>query len=139
MFPWLFLWAPRYHFPLSGELSQDVAPDTSWFFGSIPPWAGDSRLEKEIFETNSYGKQLGVLSDVLMALVEPENIDAANAEKAIEQFKKIYKEINEIKVRNKTHKVDAAIHLLEQIEESDPQELEHIVARFQHRLDELHS
>jgi hypothetical protein len=139
MFPWLFLWAPQYHWPLSGVLSQDVAPDTSWFFGSIPPWAGDSRLEKEIFESNSYGKQIGVLSDVLMALVEPEDIDATRAEKAIEQFKEIYREIKEIKARNKTHKTAAAIQLLEQIEASDPQELERILARFQHRLDELHS
>ena len=53
MFPWLFLWHPQYYFPFSGTLSQAVAPDTHWFFGAIPPAAGDGQVEQEVFDAHA--------------------------------------------------------------------------------------
>ena len=131
MFPWLFLWSPQYYFPFSGTLSQEVAPDTDWFFGTIPPSAGDGQVEREVFEANSYGRQIGILSDALMSIAEPGSMTPAEAQRALERFKTVYQEVNEIKARYKSRKSAVAIGLLEQIQAADPQELKRIVARFQ--------
>jgi hypothetical protein len=131
MFPWLFLWSPQYYFPFSGTLSQEVAPDTDWFFGAIPPSAGDGQVERKVFEANSYGRQIGILSDALMSVVEPGSMTPAEAKGALERFRTVYQEVNEIKARYKNRKSAVAIDLLEQIQASDPQELKRIVARFQ--------
>lgn len=130
MFPWLFLWNPQYYFPFSGTLSQEVAPDTRWFFGAIPAAAGDGQVEKEVFEANSYGRQIGVLSDVLMSIAEPASMTPAEAKCALERFQTIYQEVNQIKARYKKRKSETAIDLLEQIRAADPLELKRIMGRF---------
>ena len=70
MFPWLWYWAPQVHFPWSGRVAQQIAPDTHWFFGGIRPGAGDARIEEQAFGVASYGKQLGLITEVLLALAQ---------------------------------------------------------------------
>jgi hypothetical protein len=65
MFPWLWFFAPQVHYPWSGSVAQQIAPDTDWFFGSIRPGAGDARIEQQAFAVASYGKQLGLITEVL--------------------------------------------------------------------------
>ena len=36
MYPWLWFWAPQFHFPFSGSVAQRIEPDTRWFFDGIP-------------------------------------------------------------------------------------------------------
>ena len=65
----MFNFSPR--FPWSGDVIQDIDPQTSWFFGNIAPTAGSGRLERHIaLDVVSYGKQLSVVMDVLHELVE---------------------------------------------------------------------
>ena len=66
MHPWLWFWAPQIHFPWSGSLAQNIAPNTSWFSDLIQPGAGNARIEAQAFATASYGKQLGLITDVLL-------------------------------------------------------------------------
>jgi hypothetical protein len=68
MFPWLMFWAPQLHFPFSGSVAQQIDPN--WFFGAIDPAAGDARIEKQAFEVASYGRQLGLITEVLLELAE---------------------------------------------------------------------
>jgi len=68
MFPWLMIWAPQLHFPFSGSVAQQIDPN--WFFGAISPAAGDARIERQAFEVASYGRQLGLITEVLIALAE---------------------------------------------------------------------
>lgn len=133
MFPWYFLWAPQYHFPWSGGVKQDIAPDTSAFFNSIAPGAGDGRVEKAIFEEASYGKQIGILSDVVLSLVAEDQITAAEAKQAIAQLIQLNEDIKTIKHMHLKHRVDTAIGILEKLQESDPDAVQRIVARFQNR------
>ena len=58
MIPYNWMWSPEVHLPFSGNVNQDISPDTNWFFGSIKPNAGVGSIEKEVFEVASYGKQL---------------------------------------------------------------------------------
>ena len=70
MFPWLWFWAPQLHLPWSGDVAQRIDPDTHWFFGGIAPAAGNAGIEEKAFAIASYGKQLGLLTEVLVALAE---------------------------------------------------------------------
>ncbi len=136
MYPWLFYWSPQYYFPWSGSVDQDILPDARWFFGAIPPWAGDGQLEREIFESDSYGRQIGILSDVLMTMVDPDRIPPDEAERAIEQFKKLHDDVDAIKSRYRQRRSEAALRLLEQLQRHDPQELERIIVHFRSSLDD---
>ena len=133
MFPWLFLWAPQYQFPWSGAVKQEIAPDTTAFFNAIAPSAGDGRIEKAIFEEASYGKQIGILSEVVLSLVAGDQITSAEAKQAIDQLIQLNKDITTIKEMHTKHRVETAIGILEKLQESDPEEVQRIVARFQSR------
>jgi hypothetical protein len=86
MFPWLMIWAPQLHFPFSGSVAQQIDPN--WFFGAISPSAGDAKIEQEAWQVASYGRQLGLITEVLIALAEqsalPGNAAKAKAAGAVE-------------------------------------------------------
>jgi hypothetical protein len=128
MLPWFWLnWAPRYDFPLSGNVSQDV--DTDWFFDAINSQAGDGGIEKEVFKNASYGKQIGLLTDVLLSLIDNESVDKARAEKSLHKLKALYKEVELIKARHAQASVDDAVKVLEQLRDSSPEKFNSIMSR----------
>jgi len=65
--PFSMNWSPEFNMPWSGSVTQDV--HTAWF-SKISKENGNGELEKEIFEAASYGRQLGLILDVLVPLVE---------------------------------------------------------------------
>lgn len=87
MFPWLWFYAPQGHFPWSGAVAQQIAPDTHWFFSGIRPDAGDARIEEQAFGVASYGRQLGLITEVLLAL----------AQESIDKLKRIQAEVERLK------------------------------------------
>jgi molybdopterin converting factor small subunit len=91
MFPWLWLWAPQFYFPWSGSVAQNIEPDTDWFFGTIQPEAGNAQVEKRVFGIASYGKQLGLITDVLLELTRPAREAATLSPEAAESFDKLDK------------------------------------------------
>lgn len=97
MYPWLWLWAPRFQFPWSGDVAQDIDPDTTWFFESIKPEAGNARIEQKAFAVASYGKQLGLITEVLIGLAEPDSQAAAESAKSLKELKRIQAEIEDLK------------------------------------------
>jgi hypothetical protein len=107
MFPWLWLWAPQVHFPWSGSVAQQIAPDTDWFFAGIEPRAGDARIERRAFGVATYGKQLGLITEVLLALAEEAPPASKGARESIARLKKIRDEIERIKVDEAVHWVEA--------------------------------
>ncbi|MEM7643012.1 MAG: hypothetical protein AAF366_10835 [Pseudomonadota bacterium] len=61
MFPFLF--APQIHWPLSGNVVQDIAPSFNHEIEGIP------EVEYEVVTSvASYGTQLGILTDAVLAL-----------------------------------------------------------------------
>ena len=62
MFPFTF--APRFEYPLSGDVTQAIAP-------SLLDIAGVPEVEHEVITTvASYGKQLGKLTEALLAVAD---------------------------------------------------------------------
>jgi hypothetical protein len=97
MFPWLWFWAPQVHFPWSGDVAQRIDPDTHWFFQGINPGAGDPGIEEKAFAVASYGKQLGLITEVLIELAEQANPKSAKAAASLKRLKLIRDEIEQVK------------------------------------------
>ncbi len=119
MFPWLSYTTRDLHFPFSGSVAQDISPE--WFFGSIRPEAGDGQIEKEIFDVASYGRQLGLITEVLLALAKEHPIADDKAKQSLERLMCYNAKIEEIKEANRGRTAEAATQLLRKLKESDPE------------------
>jgi hypothetical protein len=97
MFPWFWLWAPQVHFPWSGSVAQHIAPETDWFFAGIAPTAGDARIERQAFGVASYGRQLGLITEVLLALAQETPPASPQALESIARLQRIRDEIEQLK------------------------------------------
>ncbi|MCW7538953.1 hypothetical protein OOT46_13995 [Aquabacterium sp. A7-Y] len=129
--PWFWLCAPTsVRWPFSGDVVQDIAPDTDWFFNAIPPGAGVGRLEKEIFEHASYGRQLGLLMDVVLALAEQASWPNEQAKQRHEELLALWKEIQRLKDSRREALADAARLALRRLESADPERLQQVVGTF---------
>lgn len=97
MFPWSWFWAPQLHFPFSGAVSQSIDPDNTWFSTLIKPEAGNARIEERAFSVASYGKQLGLLTDLLIDLAEHSPERSTAAQLALDKLRAIRAAIDTIK------------------------------------------
>lgn len=98
MFPWLWFWAPQLHMPWSGDVAQRIAPNTHWLFGSISPVAGNGVIEQRVFENvASYGKQLGLLTEVVMELADKGQSLPDEVQQALGKLGEIRQQIEEVK------------------------------------------
>lgn len=130
MYPWFWFWAPQIHLPFSGSVAQEIAPDTDWFFDSIRPEAGNGDVEKKVFEVASYGRQLGLITEVLLSLADGETVGKEKAVQSLERLKQIQREVEDVKRTNTSRTADAAIKLLRKLRDSDRLELERVLAVF---------
>lgn len=90
---WSF--APQIHFPWSGGVMQSIDPSISWFGQMIKPGAGNPQIEKQAFDVASYGKQLGLLTEIVLALADQAKLAAVP--KSVQDLKEIQRRIEEIK------------------------------------------
>jgi len=128
MFPWLWVWAPQTHFPWSGAVTQDIAPEA--FFNAIPPSAGDGRLEHEAFELASYGRQLGWITEVLLA--QAGEHDAASpqlAAKSLQKLKQLQGGIEALKSKRRYRLETDADAALTRLAQADPDGLQRVLRR----------
>lgn len=121
MFPWLWYWAPQVHLPWSGNVAQQIDPDTTWFFNAISPSAGDGRVEQRAFEVASYGRQLGLISELLLDLAEQTPPKTAAGKKARQRLAEIERRIEAVKREAAADGEDAKLlSRLKALQRSDP-------------------
>jgi hypothetical protein len=130
MFPWLWFWSPQYHFPFSGSVAQRIEPDTNWFFAGIRPEAGNAEVEKEIFDVATYGRQLGLINEVLLAMAGSKQLSQEQAAESLQRLEEVYCEVETVKSRRKQKLSKSATDVLEKLQANDPAELERVLARF---------
>jgi len=97
MYPWLWFWLPHIEFPLSGNVKQDIEPVASLFSGSVVPDSGNPNIEKKAFEVASYGKQLGIITDLLIEIAEKSLPAKGQDNKALQDLMRISEKIKKIK------------------------------------------
>jgi hypothetical protein len=119
MYPWLWFWSPTLHLPFSGSVAQQIEPDTSWFFAGIPPSAGNGDLEKKAFDVASYGRQLGWITEVLLADKQSEAVSAGKGKDSLKKLETAYREIEAAKKQSRAEIAEAAASALEKLREAD--------------------
>lgn len=130
MFPWYWMWAPQIHFPLSGSVEQDISPSLDWFFSGIKPEAGIGNIEKGIFEKASYGKQLGMILDVLIPSIDESTLKTKEAKKSLAELKTLQKDIVKVKADKRAEMEHSAVALLKKIETTDKAMLQRVIKQF---------
>ncbi|WP_428034113.1 hypothetical protein [Amphritea sp.] len=90
--PWLNLFKS----PLSGDVTQDISPVTSWWSPQIElNFAGNRPIENAVVrDVASYGKQLGIITDVLLQLTKDETGEA------VDQLRKVSDDVERIKQKH---------------------------------------
>ncbi|SEA06011.1 hypothetical protein [Variovorax sp. YR216] len=134
MFPWLWFWSPVFHLPFSGSVAQQIEPDTNWFFAGIPSSAGNGLLEKKAFDVASYGRQLGWITEVLLAAKGSDAIAPGDAEDSLRKLEAAYLKIEAVKEESRAELVDVASAALQKLGEADPAALEMLILSAQARL-----
>lgn len=97
MFPWLWLFAPQLHFPWSGSVAQQISPSTDWFFAGIPSSAGDARVERDAFGVATYGRQLGLITEVLLDIAQEVAPTSAKGKESLARLQAIRADIEQLK------------------------------------------
>lgn len=130
MYPWLWVFAPHLNLPGSGSVSQWIEPDTNWFFGAIPASAGNGRVEKKAFDVASYGRQLGLLAEVLIDLADKESASLSpEAAESLDRLKGIQARIEQIKI-DEAGALDGKLEAqLTQMRDQRPAEFAALLAR----------
>lgn len=131
MLPLFWFWAPTFQWPFSGDMAQKIAPDTSWFFGAIPPKAGKGAIEQKIFETASYGRQLGMMMDVLLDLADQATWPTPQAQERYNCLKELRAKIEKVKSEHHEELAEAAADLLRRMQRDDPDGLRRLLAPYQ--------
>lgn len=141
MFPLYRYFSPHFRFPFSGDVNQQIAPETDWFFGNINPTAGDGEIEKEVFlKIASYGKQLGKITAVLLELIGELRKNKPSVLKDFPEFselKELHEGIERIKEENKDRNRNYARRILDKLIESDDTEfVTELLKTYQEKLKE---
>jgi 1-aminocyclopropane-1-carboxylate deaminase/D-cysteine desulfhydrase-like pyridoxal-dependent ACC family enzyme len=78
-------------------VSQNIEPKTdAWFSDLITPESGNAEIERKAFAVASYGKQLGLLTDVLIEMAEQAAL-SPDGSRSLERLREIKASIDEIK------------------------------------------
>ncbi|AIS91532.1 hypothetical protein [Burkholderia pseudomallei] len=119
MYPWIWLWAPNFYFPLSGGVDQTIQPD---LFDAINSRAGNGEIERKAFQVASYGRQLGLIIEVLLDMAKKQEALSPEAKQSMERLEAIQGEIEQIKREAPTSiAADLAVRLL-QLKTQNPAE-----------------
>jgi hypothetical protein len=134
MYPWLFLWAPQLQLPFSGDVAQRIEPRTQWFFDGIDTASGDPVIERKAFEVATYGRQLGLITELLLdvAAQTPPRTRAGRA--ARQRLQKIQAQIEQLKTEDATTHVQAVEAGLQRLKTRHKAEYEALRVRLQQSL-----
>jgi len=79
------------------------------FSESVDPEAGNPKIEQKAFEVASYGKQLGLITEVLIEIAEEALPEKGKGNESLQRLKRIKTEIEKIK----TSEYDAELNDIE--------------------------
>jgi hypothetical protein len=122
--PW-FWFAPQIHFPGSGSVAQHIEPKT--FFDAIPPHAGNGKIEEDIFAHASYGKQIGLLMEVVLDLAK--QITPTTAAESHTRLKALQAEIEAIKTAHMVSTSESLHEALLRFKKDNPTAFEALMTR----------
>ena len=126
MNPWLFPWWEPFKWPLSGDVTQDIAPNTSWLSPQFEfNFAGNRRIEaKVVADVASYGKQLGILSEAILELAD------GKKGLAVERLKALTDQIDNVKHQHEDRLEQKVKADLDQLKQKDQKALKRLLDQY---------
>jgi len=110
-FPNFFPWLPQ---------SVDERFNNGWTFGNLYVTLANSRapeIEREVVSKHSYGRQLGSLTDAVVAIAKQVG---ATGDPKVEPLIALAKQIEEIKAKAKRRRCDELLDELKDLKKSNP-------------------
>ncbi len=109
--------------PWSGDVWQQIM--SSWFSPSITyNYAGDLRVEEQVItNVSSFGKQLGWINEILLALAKNEKLP----EKTIRKLSDANERIERIKTELSLSALDEASNALDRLKREAPEEFRRVI------------
>ena len=116
-----------YRTPLSGDVTQDINPVTSWLSPQFEfNFAGNRQLEsKVVSQVASYGKQLGVVTDALVELAQGEQGEA------LKKLQQMQADIEQLKQQHQQQLLAQVKSGLGELQRKDPEALKQLLTEFQ--------
>jgi hypothetical protein len=115
MFPWLWVWAPHLQLPLSGNVTQDIDPVVGLFNGQTDRESGDPKVEQRAFRVASYGKQLGLITDVLVSMADEAPPKGKVGQDSLKRLKTIQTEIEQAKAEVHAEEVKRLLRSIDSV------------------------
>ena len=134
MHPWFFFWAPQVTLPFGGSVAQRIEPDTRWFFNGIAPTAGDPTIERKAFDVATYGRQLGLITEVLVDLAAQTPPTTAKGQKSLKRLREIQLRIEQVKEQDAIDALEQIDALLARLKKAHPERLAAARQRIAHAL-----
>ena len=116
-----------YRAPLSGDVTQDINPVTSWLSPQFEfNFAGNRQLEsKVVSQVASYGKQLGVVTEALVELAQGEQGEA------LKKLQQMQADIEQLKQQHQQQLLAQVKSGLGELQRKDPEALKQLLTEFQ--------
>ncbi|MCG8378575.1 MAG: hypothetical protein MI865_03755 [Proteobacteria bacterium] len=126
MFPWMNPWFEVFKAPLSGNVTQDISPVTSWFSPQLEfNFAGNKAIESQVVsEVASYGKQLGILSRAVIEMAE------GRQSQALKDLKVLSLEVEKVKQNHKENVETKTRWFLDELKKHDPESFKKILNEY---------
>lgn len=120
-----FMWPFNLFAP--GNLTQPILP--GWSFGNVSVnYAGNADIEKKVVEdVASYGKQLGIITDVVLELTADK---PAGKDDPLAQLREIAAKVEEIKAQQKRSLSEKASDAMAKLAESNEAEAQRIARQY---------
>ena len=119
------------------EFNQSILP--GWMFAnSINVTEENSsapEAERKIVSTHSYGRQLGRVMDAVAELIA-ERPKAAREAQAFQDFEELRREVDEIKTRVTTKRLDHFVDELIELKRRNPDEYQRLAAELRNVLED---
>ncbi len=118
MFPWFWIWSPTIHMPLSGAVDEDIHASIN----GINSQAGNREVERQAVQVASYGRQLGLITEVLLASAQKIGPLPDDAENSLQRLKEIQDSIEQIKAKQAMADSQKIEQQLQNIMQNNPEE-----------------
>jgi hypothetical protein len=109
-------------------VAQKIDPTTNWFFDAIDANAGNGAIERQAFDVASYGRQLGLITEVLLELSSRASLPD-DKETSLGRLKDIKAQIDAIKLEQAAADVRALEASLRALRDSDPEAFADMIQR----------
>lgn len=122
--PWVVQWPIEGNMPFPRyapeRLWQPINP--GWTFGNVVVNNINSKapeVEQTIASKVSYGREIGLISDALMAVLEVAMPKSAQGKRSVEKFKEVAELINDIKKQHQDSRIERLKVALNDLKDAD--------------------